>query len=118
MTEFAFTIGRTSGYDQALIEAEATGIIRLKIGRQPDYSGGWVWRTREEAKAFINQGKIEISGVPQDPSTFSVYGLILPTSWDVDVSKDLDEFGVHMLLNDAKIVGLTGVTTPCADSSG
>jgi hypothetical protein len=102
MTEPAYTIGRTSGYDRALVENSET----LKIGRQPDYQGGWVWQTREEAEAFLSQGKIEISGVPQDHSTFSVYGLVLPTSWDTDVSKELDECGVHMLLNDAKVVGL------------
>ena len=91
----AFTIGRTSCYDRSL---PAT-----KLGHRPDYPGGWVWQTADEAKAFLRDDlQRQVPG--WDPATFSVYVLELPTSWWADVG-GIGPDGVHHLLNDARVVG-------------
>jgi len=91
----AFTIGSRSSYDRAL----ATEPEVKKLGRQPDYGGGWVWRTREAAEAFI-EAHPNLGFEPK------VYGLVLPANWDKDVSPEPAEDGVHRLLHDALIVQL------------
>lgn len=77
----AFTIGHTKSYNQGLLENPHL----TKIGKTEDYDGGWVWKTVEEAQAFIwSQDFLKIDwgdGKPRDPENFSVFGLIL-SSWE------------------------------------
>ncbi len=89
----AFTIGNRSSYDRALTEGPVS-----KLGRSADYEGGWVWRTSEEAQAFIDKQGAALGFLA------SVYELKLPSGWDKDVSQEPSpDDGVHRLLHDALI---------------
>ena len=72
-----------------------------KIGRHPEwdipYEGGWIWKTRQGAEAFITKH-------PDLDFPAKVYGVRLARGWDVDVSRDPhpdDE--VHRLLVDSEL---------------
>lgn len=95
----AYTIGNTINYNFSLLLGEEV----IKTGRTEDYCGGWVWRNKEDAQAFIDADKIIIDGQKRNNKSFSVYELELPNNYDSDVSKEVDENGVHMLLVDAII---------------
>lgn len=87
----AYTLGHTESYDQALRE----GPVK-KSGKKDGYEGGWVFKTAEEAEEFNKR--------TQKGKGYSVYGLILPNSWEEDVSENPAEDGIHTLLNSAMIV--------------
>lgn len=66
-----YTFGRTSGYDADLSARDDV----MKIGRRGDYPGGSVWRTREEAQAFVDSLPNEFC--PKwHAKDFSVYGVL------------------------------------------
>lgn len=118
----AYTIGNKSSYDKTL---EETGV--RKIGRRhpstdfPDgYEGGWVWKTPEDARIWL-QGKDSedsedserpyrrygdsmISFDDRDPVLCDVYGLLLPNGLDIDVEESVGQNGVYCLINDALII--------------
>ena len=98
MSSVAYTIGAEKSYDRALTEDSPVSKLGVRPDDDPPYGGGWVWRTAEDARAFIASQKVPLWFTP------AVYELRLPTGWDVDVSKDVEEDGVHRLLNDAIIV--------------
>lgn len=91
----AFTIGRTSTYEEAL--QKPAGAKKLgKHGPTTDdpegYGGGIVWKTREEAEAYLKK---------KDLFDFSVYALSLPKGFDeATYPKD----GYSFLLVDAPIL--------------
>lgn len=95
----AFTIGNPSIYDPDLAEATAQGGTIKKIGRREGYSGGWVWRTSEDAQAFADQLGSLASG------QWAVYGLKLPSGWDTDVDPARGDDGQYHLINDALLIG-------------
>ncbi len=104
MEPSAFTVGRTTSYEETLGQPNAKK-LGLRLDWDPPYHGGWVWRTKEEAQKFLDSGRIEEVSDLKDPATFSVYGLLLPNGWDTDVSKEPDPSdGVYRLLNDATYV--------------
>jgi len=85
----AYTIGRD--YDQALAEhpiVRKTG--RGDQGRDPDYPGGWVWRTQEEAESAARE------------LGFKTYAIELPGDWSECCYLGAD--GIHHLLHDAVIL--------------
>ncbi len=96
----AYTIGNFNSYDKALSEGEVK-----KLGKEGDYPGGCIWKTKEEAQAFIVADNIIIDGTKRDNKKFAVYELKLSGDWDSDVSKEVGKDGVHILLVDAVIVG-------------
>lgn len=102
--EHAFTVGDTKSYEEALGQPDAK-----KLGRRPEfdppYEGGWVFRTEEEARVFLDSGRIsEVSDLAPS-QRFSVYGLMLPHGWAEDVSPSPHPSdGVYRLLNDAPLV--------------
>ena len=97
MSTFAYTIGAEKSYDLALTNpSEPATKLGQRLEEDPPYGGGWVWRTAEEAHSFIQDRPLCF--VP------AVYELLLPTSWEADVSQDVDEAGVHRLLHDALIM--------------
>lgn len=116
----AYTIGSKASYDLGL--AENPGL--KKLGRQmlngSLYEGGWVWRSRHAAEAFLigkdlchdgrngyrrlGRGMISFDG--RAPVLCAVYGLLLPNSWEGDVSRFPYHDGVHRLLTDAVIIPL------------
>lgn len=104
----AYTIGRTSSYDQSLSEhpegVTKLGRIEPCLDDPEGYPGGWVWHTKAEANRFRLDGLRQAE--PQwDPETFSVYLLQLQGSWASDVSPDPNPVdGVHNLLVDATIL--------------
>jgi hypothetical protein len=109
MSKVAYTIGRTTSYEQAIREPGGT----KKLGRRPDddppYEGGWVWSTIQQANDF-RTGLMETLFPNWKSQEFSVYELDLPNGWEVDVSPDPiapgdTACGAHFLLNDAQIVG-------------
>lgn len=105
-TNIAYTIGCTKSYNEGF----QTDPDMKKIGRSENYEGGCVWRTKEEAQAFIWSDeflKIDWGdGKPRYPENFSVYGLIL-SSWEEDVdSIRRDDNKYHLLLNDSKLFKL------------
>lgn len=101
MSSAAYTIGREKSYDIALTEGSPVSKLGARPDEDPPYGGGWVWRTAEDAQAFIASQKVVLWWGP------AVYELCLPTGWDVDVSKDMEADGVHRLINDATIVRKT-----------
>lgn len=117
----AYTVGNKEVYDQAL--SEEPGL--KKLGRQVIdgslYDGGWVWRTRGEAEAFLDGidycydarlgyqrfggGLVSFEGRP--PVMCAVYGLLLPNGWVGDVStRPSQADGVHRLWTDSVLVRL------------
>ncbi len=100
MTTIAFTVGRAASYDAYLQDDPAPA----KCGAYEGYDGGWVWRTEEQAQAFLaSEAFARAFDLPA--SEFGVYRLELPTDWAFDVSASPHwSDGVHRLLNDARIV--------------
>ena len=116
----AYTVGNEASYDRGL--AEDPGM--KKLGRQmlhgSLYEGGWVWRSRAGAEAFLSgedlchdpragyqrHGRGMISFAEGRPVQCAVYGLILPNGWDGDVSRFPYHDGVHRLLTDSVMVRL------------
>jgi len=97
----AFTIGSQSSYDRALAESDPVTKLGVRPEDDPPYEGGWVWRTAEDALAFIQHNAL--------PFKAAVYVLELPTGWNTDVSPEPHPSdGVHRLLHDALITGRVG----------
>jgi hypothetical protein len=93
--EDAYTIGNVVGYDRSL--AEEPTLYKLgKDPSDPNYPGGWVWRTPTEARSYI--ASVEL------PFEAAVYRIELPDSWDVDVEPHVGDDGVHHLINCARII--------------
>jgi len=93
----AFTVGFTKSYDASLESQPA--VYKTGLIEDEGYPGGWVWRTREEAEAFL-------SACPGFDG-YSVYGLVLQNGWEEDVSKEPNDDGVHNLLHNARIFKLS-----------
>ena len=72
-----YTFGRTSNYDKDLSARDDV----KKIGRQEDYAGGSVWRTYEEAQAFVDSLPNEFCP-DWYAKDFSVYGVI--AEWETE----------------------------------
>lgn len=98
----AFTIGDTLSYDQALNDDPEHCI---KIGAWKDYEGGWIWRTAEEAQAFISSSEFLTvdwgDGRTRNPNNFSVYKVHLLNGWD-DISPIPGKDGIYHLLVDSR----------------
>lgn len=93
----AFTVGNERSYDQALSSPSPVHKLGVRPEWDPPYEGGWVWRTAEEALAFLAENP-----VPWPPG---VYELVLPSGWDEDVLPEPDsQDGVHRLRNDSLII--------------
>lgn len=92
----AFTIGPKMMYNRAVKNKF------LKKGRRFDYPGGCVWRRKEEAEKYLRlyNNLIDFGSGPEE---CSVYGLLLR---EEDISKDVDEEGIHYLLTDSRLVKL------------
>lgn len=87
MRVIAFTIGNTESYERGLQEAQQTRKPLLKIGRTDDYDGGAVFRTPDDAQAFINRHNYP----------YSVYQLTLGSEGEIDWSHET-ELGYGFLL--------------------
>lgn len=99
----AYTIGHTESYYNVLKSAPNDA---YKMGkREGTYDGGWIWKTAEEAKAFIDSHvflKVEWGdNKPRAAKDFSVFKVELINGWD-DVSPVPGEDGVYHLLVDSK----------------
>lgn len=110
MSRTAYTIGDEHSYDLSLADTENPP---SKIGVQPDwdppYAGGCLWKTPEEAQAFI-----EMSGEALGFAA-AVYELELPTGWDEDASPEMSPDGpYHHLLHTARILQKVQVRAPTA----
>jgi hypothetical protein len=112
MNPTAYTVGATKSYDQSLAEEPPEKCCKLGRHLEWDrpYEGGWIFRTREEAQAFLDSGRISEVSDLTPPERFSVYGILLPNGWDTDVSPEQHPSdGVHRLLVDAPFVKLPPV---------
>jgi len=102
-----YTVGHTDSYDQLLLEKDNVN----KMGKTETYPGGWVWKSSEDAAAFLKSPYWDAidwgDGKSRDPSTFSVYCLQLPNNWEEDtyVSEEATKAGANLLLIDVKIIG-------------
>ena len=95
----AFIIGSRFAYEALSTQgpsAKKRGAARSGIGSR-------VWRTREEAEAFLGPDRFFDFGA--GPVVCGVYGLVLAGTWDTDVSTAPEGDGVHRLLVDARIFG-------------
>ena len=104
MTALAYTIGRAESYDQALAEATAADPV-MKIGRDDDrgYLGGWAWKTKDDAEAFVGSPAFE-KWFAGRAAEFVAYEIELPDCWAFDVyGPDAD--GAYHLEVDARVVG-------------
>jgi hypothetical protein len=116
MTTIAYTIGRTTAYDQGLVENKDLHKLGRKIKDAADcpndcpdgYPGGWVWKTLPEANRFLDSRLNEFES-SWDKNDFSVYEIELTTDWDNGVSFN-SENGIYNLLHDAKIIRKTRVS--------
>lgn len=84
-----YTVGHRESYERYLREQ---GPQCFKRGTRPDYPGGSVWRTREEAERRAPEG-------------YAVYGI------DADWEKDTIPSAIgpwHDLVRDARIVRVPG----------
>ena len=95
MMRRAYTIGARKPYTEALQQESAVYKIGARPDDRPPYTGGWVWRTFEEATAFIERSSLSFDA--------AVFELLLPSGWDSDVSSEVEVDGVHRLLHDAQI---------------
>ena len=96
----AYTIGNTSSYDFSLSNTPDSS---FKTGAHDDYEGGWIWKTAEEAQAFIwSEEFLKVDwgdNLPRPPEKFSVYKVELANGWD-DVSPIPGSDGIyHLLVN-------------------
>ena len=85
----AYTIGTERAYDANLKDYPGF----KKVGRQPDYTGGWVWRTPGEV-----QDAAKALAVVEP---YAAYVIELPGSWDECTYED---GGQSFLLVDAAIL--------------
>jgi hypothetical protein len=97
----AFTIGHTGSYDKLLAEGPPERC--QKMGAHDDYEGGYIWKTAEEAEAFIHsQAFLDLDwgdGLLRPPENFSVYKVELVNGWQ-DVSPVPGKDGIyHLLVN-------------------
>jgi len=88
--DLVYCIGHKESYDLGLSQGPMK-----KRGRGDRYSGGYVWRTREEAQ-----------GVADDWPGYAVYGV--RARWGVDTVAPEGIGDHHHLLIDAEIVALEG----------
>jgi hypothetical protein len=105
----AYTIGLASSYEPAIDEMAAKGEKVQKMGRLPAsegpdgeaYEGGWIWRTRAEAQAKLDEPGAQkfLQG-----REFRVYGVLMTGTWDTDVSPEVYDDGVHRLWISSKEV--------------
>jgi hypothetical protein len=100
--KIAYTVGLVSSYEPSIDEAAAKGETVHKTGRMPEdnYEGGWIWRTREEAQAKIDNPAITVNGKPDEwtqGKVFKVYGVLMEGTWETDVSPEVYADGVHRL---------------------
>lgn len=97
----AFTIGHTKNYDKILTEYLPEEC--RKLGAQDDYEGGWIWKTAEEAEAFIHSEaflKLDWGDdIPRPAEAFSVYKVEL-VNGEQDISPIPGKGGIyHLLVN-------------------
>lgn len=107
MTVLAYTIGRTSSYDQCLIkdnpeEKKKLGKRIPSEGFPEGYEGGCVWRTPSEANHF-RLNFIHTMDPTWKPDSFSVYELELPHGWNLDTDYN-DKYKYSNLLVDSLIL--------------
>lgn len=95
-----YTIGNKEKYDQWLIECERRKDTMMKMGRTEDYPGGTVWRTIDEAYAYLEENAERLEYTPE------IYGISLIYGWENDVSSEPNEDGFHYLLVDRPIFRL------------
>lgn len=100
----AFTVGHAASYDSYLWECLTKDEPAIKLGAYKDYRGGCVWKTLDEARAFLQTEFCSETFGAGKFAEFRVYELELPTGWDVDVSESHQD-GVRDLLHDSVIVG-------------
>lgn len=100
-----YTVGLTGKYDAKL----AAGRL-FKYGKKPGYGGGWVFRTEEDARRYLERRK---------STDRSVYGVL--ADWDADTEVVPGELYRH-LLRASEVVRIdhhansNTMTTPSAPS--
>ncbi len=99
----AYTVGNAKSYDR-LLDDRYVPLLKKGSTTIKDYDGGWVWKTPEEARAFLWTPAFAAAFPLRNNQDFAVYEMTLPAGWDVDVSKEPLADGAHHLLNDAVIV--------------
>lgn len=94
----AYTLGSTKNYDEALKLDPTT----KKLGKNEDYEGGWVWKSKEDAEIFLqSQNFLEIDwgdGKCRNPNDFSVYGLFI-NDWEIDTCNSENDNNYHLLID-------------------
>jgi hypothetical protein len=104
-----YTIGDTKSYDQALSSVSNPQYV-YKLGAYAEeygsYEGGCIWKTPQEAEAFIHSPTfLQIDwgdGKSRDPKDFSVYQVGLVNDWS-DISANTGENGYYYLLVDSRL---------------
>lgn len=99
MVQIVYTLGNPKGYDPDLAEARRKREPIFKLGRTEDYSGGIVFKTPEEARAYSSEHELG----------YEPYGLMLPNGWNTDVDSSRTQEDYDCLLNNAEIITLEEV---------
>lgn len=86
-----YTLGSPESYRKYLDQAGITGVKCLKKGKTIDYTGGYAFKTPEEAKMFASRNNLP----------FTVFEL--DSTWD-----NVDE-GTIPLLGHASLIGDSGI---------
>lgn len=85
----AYTIGAIRSYDQAVAEGQVH-----KLGRSPEYEGGWVWPSLESALSMVTRTDLGFVA--------GVYEIELPGEWERLTFLGRD--GVHHITEDSLII--------------
>lgn len=80
----AYTIGHIKNYEKVIADHPDD---HFKAGAFDDYDGGYIWKTREEAKAFIDSTDfLKVNwgdNLPRHPKDFSVFQVHLESWSDI-----------------------------------
>lgn len=83
----AYTIGHTQSYKTAIKDNPKNC---LKLGKNKDYAGGWIWKTSKEAEEFLDSLEfMEVKwedGKSRNPRKFSVFKVILANGFEKDTA--------------------------------
>lgn len=86
MSQYCFTIGHRESYLKGIKEQREKGENLLKLGKSKDYRGGYAFKKKGDAWAYIKSGKIEEdfykSGRTVDRNDFSVF--LMEADWEKD----------------------------------
>lgn len=88
-----YTIGNPYYYEIGLKESSSQNPL-LKMGRDQEYLGGIIFKTKEEALEYIKENGLD----------YIPYGVILKNGWEEDVDDSYEHCNYNCLLKYSEII--------------